>query len=43
MIMNYDYDYENKNKIRHSSNWPYIADHPYRMYRRFWIRKNKHI
>ena len=24
-------DYTNENKTNHSSNWPYIPDHPYRI------------
>ena len=24
------YDYANENKTKHSPNWPYIPDHPYR-------------
>ena len=29
-MLNFD-DYTNENKIRQSSNWPYIPDHPYRI------------
>ena len=29
-MLNFD-DYKNENKIKHSSNWPYIPDHPYRI------------
>ena len=25
------YDYANENKLKHSSKWPYISDHPYRI------------
>ena len=29
-MINFD-DYINENKIKHNKNWPYIADHPYRI------------
>ena len=29
-MINFDY-YANENKIEHSSKWPYIPDHPYRI------------
>ena len=29
-MINFD-DYVNENKIRHSENWPYIPDLPYRV------------
>ena len=25
-------DYTNKNKTEHNSNWPYISDHPYKIF-----------
>ena len=29
-MINFD-DYANKNKTQHNLEWPYIADHPYRI------------
>ena len=29
-MINFD-DYVNKNKIKHTKNWQYISDHPYRI------------
>ena len=29
-MINFD-DYVNENKNEHNKNWPYIADHPYRI------------
>ena len=29
-MINFD-DYVNENKIKHTKNWPYIPDHPYRI------------
>ena len=29
-MINFD-DYANENKPKHSKNWPYIPDHPYRI------------
>ena len=41
-MINFD-EYTNENIIEHNSKWPYIPDHPYRIRRWFWIRKNKCI
>ena len=33
----------NENDKKHNEKWPYIPDHPYRILKWFWIRKNKYI
>ena len=38
-MKNFD-DYTNENNINHNPNWPYIPDHPYRIFR---IMKNKYV
>ena len=30
-MINFD-EYTNENKIEHNSKWPYIPDHPYRIF-----------
>ena len=41
-MINFD-DYTDERIIELNSKWPYIPDHPYRILRWFWIRKNKCI
>ena len=39
-MMNFD-NYVNVNKTKHNKNWPYIPDHPYRIWKNKFIKFNR--